>query len=198
MSPSSKWVRAVTAFAVAAAVGTTAGATTLVRRGLDDLVATNGTVVLGEVVDAHSYWNDGGTFILTDVRVAPLEVAKGKVAAAELTITVLGGTVGETTTLIVGGAQLVPGQAYVLFLERDDLPGKARALTVRDHVQGVFDVRSSGAGLRAVSQAHDHPLVPDLFGRADAPGGVAGLPLDAMLDSIRDMARPEAERKEVQ
>jgi hypothetical protein len=196
MTYRSKWVRVLTAFAVLAGMASTAEATTLERRGLEDLVATNATVVLGEVVDLHSYWNDGGTFILTDVRVAPREVVKGKVRSGELTFTMLGGTVGELTTLIVGGPVLVPGRTYLLFLDRDDLPGAAHALTVRDHAQGVFDVRSAREGLRAVSQAHDHPLVPDLFGRTDAPGGVEGLPLDAMLDSIRDLARSQ-DREEV-
>lgn len=80
------------------------GATTLARTGLDELVAGNDRVVVGEVVDAISYWNEDRTFILTDVRVAPTETIKGK-AKGELTLTLLGGTVGDLTTLIVGGAE---------------------------------------------------------------------------------------------
>lgn len=197
MSKRSTWFRGLLALALVAGVGVPAGATSLVRQGLDGLVADNATVVLAEVVDARSYWNEAGNFILTDIELVPLQVVKGEAASQGVTVTLLGGTVGDLTTLIVGGAQLVPGRFYVVFLEKDDLPGVAGALTVRDHVQGVFEVRSVAGELRAVSQANGHPLLPDATGYVDAPGGVEGLPLEAMLNSIRDLSRPQADLKEM-
>lgn len=116
------------AVAVAAGAVAPAGATTLIRAGLEDLAATNDTVVVGEVLATQSYWNDEGTFILTDVRVAPAEVLKGRAARQrELTVTLMGGTVGDRTTVIVGGAELAPGRSYVLFLGEEDLPGAPAA-----------------------------------------------------------------------
>lgn len=197
MSTKKALLGGLVALTIAAGVGTTAGATSLVRQGLDGLVATHRTVVLAEVVDARSYWNDEGTFILTDVELSAVDVVKGDVAPGGLTVTLLGGTVGELTTLIVGGAELVPGRFYVLFLEEEGLPGRAAALTVRDHVQGAFEVRSVAGELRAVSQANGHPLLPDASGYVDAPGGVEGLPLEAMLNSVRELSRPSADLKEV-
>jgi len=183
--------------AIAASVAAPAGATTLRRESLDDLVAGNGTIVLGEVVDAVSYWNNEGTFILTDVRITPFEVLKGAVKGPELTITIMGGRVGDTTTLIVGGPRLIPGDSYMLFLNEEDLPG-ARALTVRDLIQGIFDVRMDRDGLRAVSQATGHPLLPDAAGVADAPGGLAGTPLSSMMKTVRELVdRPERIDREV-
>ena len=179
-------LRGVLAIAITAGVAAPVSATTLVRQSLDELVAANGTVVVGEVLDATSYWNADKTFILTDVVVAVADAVKGT-PGSEITVTLMGGKVGETTTLIIGGAQLVPGNAYVLFLNNEDLPGVKGALTVRDHVQGAFDIKiGKGGALRAVSQANGHPLVPDRLGYVDAPGGTNGFPLNALLQSLRE------------
>lgn len=175
-----------------------AGATTLIRQSLDHLVAGNATIILGEVLDTSSYWNDDGTFILTDVRIAPAEVLKGNVRDRELTVTIMGGTVLDRTALIIGGAELIPGKAYVLFLNEEDLPGAKGARTVREHCQGAFDLVLSKDGVRAVSQANRHPLVPDAKGIAEPPGGARGIPLDTMRQSIRELARnSQGTRREV-
>jgi len=182
-----KWAGVVTA-ALVAVLAAPASATTLIRASLDHLTDGNGTVVVGEVVDAYSYWNEDGTFILTDVRVAVNERLKGKLDDGELTVTIMGGTVGDLTTLIVGGAELIPEHSYVLFLDEEDLPGARGVRTVRDHCQGVFEVEIAEDGLRAVSQANGHPLLPDASGAFDAPGGAEGFPLEAMIETIRERA----------
>jgi hypothetical protein len=185
--------------AVALAVGLAVpvSATTLLRRSLDELVASNRTIVVGEVVDARSYWNQEHTFILTDVRIKADDVLKGALPGREVTVTLMGGRVGGLTTLIVGGPELVPGRSYVLFLDRGNLPGAAGALTVRDFTQGVFEVRVAADGLRAVSQASDQPLVPDARGDFDAPGGREGLQLGTLFRSIRDIEARRNGRQEV-
>jgi len=177
------------AVAIAASLAVPASATTLRRMGLEELVASNKTVVVGQVVDARSYWNKDKTFIMTDVRIAVNEVVKGN-AQNEVKVTLMGGRVGDLTTLIVGGAELIPGKSYLLFLNEENLPGM-RAQTVRDLCQGAFDLVIGKDGLRAVSQANRHPLVPDRLGYIDAPGGVEGTPFNAMVQSIRQLARGE-------
>lgn len=189
-------MRGVLAVAIAASVAAPASATTLMRASLDELVAENETIVVGEVVDVESYWNADQSFILTDVRFRTSDVLKGNLRSDELTITVMGGQVGDLTTLIIGGPQLFPGHSYVLFLNEESLPGAQGVLTVRDLVQGAFDVVMAKDGLRAVSQANGHPLLPDAKGYMDAPGGVEGFPLTAMMQSIREIAaRPAAQRE---
>jgi hypothetical protein len=184
------------AFAVTAAVVAPASATTLIRQSLDELVASNAAIVVGEVVDTSSHWNVDGTFIVTDVRVAVQDVIKGNPKDREINFTIMGGTVGDLTTLIVGGAQLAPGNSYVLFLNEEELPGRQRALTVRDHVQGVFDLRIAKDGLRAVSQAVGHPLLADAQGIVDAAGGEEGYPYNAMVQSLRELVdRPNHQRE---
>lgn len=188
-------LRGTMALAIAAGLAASAGATTLRRASLDDLVTRHGTVVVGRVLDARAYWNAEKTFILTEVRIAADEVLKGRLESEELTVTVMGGRVGELMTFIVGGAELIPGRSYLLFLKAGNLPGARGVLTVREHSQGVFDLVRAGDGLRAVSQASRQPLVPDAQGRSEAPGGAEGLPLASMIESIREMARrPQAGR----
>jgi hypothetical protein len=174
-----------------------AGATTLIREDLDPLVAGNAAIILGEVLGVSSHWNDEGTLILTDVRIAPLEVFKGGFKDREITVTLMGGTVGDLTTLIVGGAELIPGKSYVLFLNREDLPGAKGVRTVRDHSQGAFDIVLAKDGIRAVSQANRHPLVPDAKGITEPPGGRQGLPLDTLRQEIRELVKNQGTRREV-
>lgn len=185
------------AVAVAWALGlvSPAAGSTLIRASLDELVGLNRLVLVGEVLDAHSYWNSEGTFILTDLRIAPSSVLKGRPMEGEVVVTIPGGSVGDLSTVIVGGAELVPGRSYMLFLNEESLPG-ARALTVRDHCQGVFDLDQGEHGLRAISQANRHPLLPDARGEAAPPGGAEGLPLQSMSRAIREIAG-RAPRKEM-
>lgn len=157
-------------------------ATTLVRRGLEQLTLESDTIVEANVLEIHSFWNPEHTFILTDVRARPARVLKGQ-PVEDLRFTVLGGTVGETTTLVVGGPVLAPGSDYVLFLGKADLPGARGRLTVRELSQGVFTI---GRG-RARSQAAREPLLPDAQGRDDVPGGDEGMPLETLTQRILEL-----------
>lgn len=177
---------AAAAVALSLCAAGAAEATTLRRVGIRELTAANATIVVGEVVDARSYWNAEHTFVLTDVRVAPSDVLKGAHAGGDVTLTLMGGTVGDRSVLIVGGARLEPGRSYVLFLNDEDLPGAPRVRTVRDHCQGVFDVVTGRDGVtRAVSQAGTTHLAPDDGGERRAPGAAAGLPLSDLVQQVR-------------
>lgn len=198
MQARTRWLRGALAFVFATTwLASQASATTLVRAGLESLVKGNQTVVVAEVREAHSYWNEDNTFILTDVRLAATEVLKGDPRETDLTVTILGGSVGDRTELIVAGAELIPGKSYVLFLNEDSLPGLQRVLTVREHAQGVFDVVRARDGYRAISQANRHPLVPDALGFVEPPGGAKGLLLSDMIGSIRELAGRQGTRREV-
>lgn len=183
--------------AIALGVSAPAGASTFVRVGLDYLVAHNGLIVVGEVLSARSYWNAPGTLILTDVQISVSEVLKGRLADHEITVTLPGGRVGDETIAVIGGAELIPGNSYVLFLQKGDLPGASGVRAVRDHSQGIFEIQRGKDGLRAVSQAVRMELVPDAFGNTKAPGGDPGLPFQTMRQSIRDLVERGVGHKEV-
>src|SRR5262245_36471104 len=163
-------VAAVVVSALVLWVGSAMG-TTLIRQGLERLTSEDAGILVAQVVDTRSYWNDDHSFIFTDVRVRPSQVLKADPAAGDVTCTVMGGSVGDLTTLIIDGPVLVPGSEYVLFLHREDLPGARGRLTVGSLAQGVFDVTDSPHGKRAVSQAARHPLIADVAGNEAPPGG---------------------------
>jgi len=180
--------RCALALALTVVTAIPAGATTLIRQGLDKLTAENQSVVHGKVLDIHSYWNADHSMILTDIRVVPSAVLKGDPAAREVTFTMLGGTVGEVTTLIIGGPEFVPGAEYVLFLNREQLRDDLEVLTVRDLSQGAFEIADLGAGRRVYSQALGHPLLVDGEGLSEPPGGREGLTLDEIFTQVRKFA----------
>jgi hypothetical protein len=174
--------------ALALAAFPPAEATTMIRMGVEELVASNETVIVGRVVDVQSYWNAEGSFILSDVKVQVLDALKGAASEREISLTVMGGSVGELTTLIVAGPEMTIGGDYLLFLNREDLPGVSGVRTVRDLAQGIFDVVGANDGARAVSQASRHPLLPDARGISEAPGGQEGIPLENLIRQVRDLA----------
>lgn len=178
--------RLTLALAATALFAVPAGATTLLRAGLDELVRGNELILQGRVLDVHSYWNADHTFILTDVRLRPESFLKGTRRADEdVTLTLPGGTVGETTVLLIGTPEMVPGSDYVVFLNREELPGFADRLTVRDLVQGVFEVASVRGQRRVFSQALGHPLLSDPSGSDEAVGGRDGLEFGDFHSRVR-------------
>lgn len=190
----------ILALVIAVGLAMPAGASTFARVDLDYLVAENDAAVVGEVLSTRPYWNESGSFILTDVRLAVSEVLKGSVGTREITVTIPGGQVGDLVSVIVGGAELKPGKWYVLFLDRVDLMGARNVLTVHDHCQGVFDVEMAGDGLRAVSQGRRQELLPDVLGNSDPIGGAKGMPFIHLTQAVRELAgrqpnsQPEVQR----
>jgi hypothetical protein len=161
-----------------------AHATTLIRQSVERLARENSTALVGRVVSAHSYWNADHSMILTDVRLRTTDLLKGRPGLIE-TVTLMGGTVGDVTTLIVAGPELIPGSDYLLFVNDEELPGGVLRPTVRDLAQGVFRLRSVGGRLRAWSQAIGHPLLPDADGLIEPAGGYEGINLDELTAQVR-------------
>lgn len=181
-------LRTGAAIAIAAAMIAPAGATSLMRAGLDTLVRENAVVVVGQVVDVYSHWNAEGTFILSDVRLVVDDVLKGDPGQREFTFTAMGGTVGDLSSVIIAGPEIEVGGRYLLFLNREDVPGLSGALMVRDLSQGIFDVKDSRYGSWAISQSVGHGLLPDAGGNTEPVGGYSGMPLDKLSSEIRRLA----------
>src|SRR5262249_1099462 len=129
--------------------------------------------------------NSDHSFILSDVRVRPTRVIKGDRGADDITFTVMGGSVGDITTLIIGNPELVPGSEYVLFLNPQEVLGAGRRLVLSDLMQGAF----GGTRGRAISQATRFALLPDVVGGTTPPGGDRGLAVDEMVEQIRQIVR---------
>jgi hypothetical protein len=92
---------------------------TLVRGPGDvaSLTAASDAVVRAQVVRRTSAWGAGGGQIFTTVVLRTLETWKGK-PAAEVTVLVPGGEVGELTQTVQGVAQFRDDEEVVVFLRR--------------------------------------------------------------------------------
>jgi hypothetical protein len=187
MRPLHAAARVVLVLAALAVISVPASATTVIREALESLHASNSTVIHGRVTSLHSYWNADHSFILTDVRVQPIEKLKGLLGGDEVTFTVMGGTVGDVTVLVIGGPELSPGSEYVMFLNEEDLLG-ARRMTMRSLSQGAFEVSRGPKGVRALSQARGEPLLPDATGEVEAAGGEEGFELSDMIAKLRSLS----------
>ncbi|MEM8931777.1 MAG: hypothetical protein AAGE94_11425 [Acidobacteriota bacterium] len=187
------WILASAVALAGLCASSPAHGTTLVRMSLDELATTNSTIFVGEVVDLHSYWNHDGTFILTDVVVETDAQLKGRRTKEALrTVTLPGGTVGDLTTLLVGGPRLEIGVSYVLFASEAEMPGAGAVTTIRNHAQGVFElVEATDGDVMAVSQASTLDLMADRNQLKTAPGGAEGLAFDALLDRVTDILATE-------
>jgi hypothetical protein len=187
-------IRGAWALALAGALATSAGALTLKRADLENLVAGNGVIVVASVERASPHWNRDGSLILTDFRLKARDVLKGRVAD-DFSLTLMGGTDGKYTTLIPGGADLIPGRTYLLFLRDEELPGTERVTTVAEHRQGVFDIVDQDGVQWAVSQAVGEALIPDeedRDGDADVPGGEKGMSLAELTRSITALVQEQS------
>lgn len=181
----SRIARFILATAAVVTMAAPATATTLVRQSVERLARENSAALTARVVDLHSYWNEDHSFIFTDVTLRPTSVLKGLRGGSDVTMTLMGGTVGEITTLVIGSPELVPGSEYLMFLNDEELPGGRVRTTVRDLVQGVFEVSRVNGRAVARSLAIGHPLQPDAEGLTDPAGGYAGIALEELEAQVR-------------
>jgi hypothetical protein len=92
-------------------------ATTVRRLSFDDLVRKAEVIVAGQVIDSRTYRTSDGKLILTSYTVRVGDNLKGKTPPM-LTITTVGGKVGDTMLRVFGMPQFQAGENTVLFLER--------------------------------------------------------------------------------
>ena len=89
------------------------------RLSLEELSKKSELIVTGKVLDQRSEWNDEKTRIYTRVTVSVDEYHKGEGAGETLTVTSLGGEVGEVGELYTGTARFEKDEEVFLFLKKD-------------------------------------------------------------------------------
>jgi len=94
-------------------------ATTVQRLSFDDLVAKAQSIVVGQVIDSRTDWNDGHKLILTSYTIQAQESMKSN-ASPTVTVTTVGGKVGNTILHVSGMPVLEPGENVILFLEQSN------------------------------------------------------------------------------
>lgn len=111
-----------------------AQATTVRRLSFDDLVRKAEIIVSGQVTDSRTYRSNDGKLIFTSYTVQVAETLKGKTPAT-VTVTTIGGKLGNTVLHVSGMPQFQTGENAVLFLEHS-----GAYTTVVGLNQGKFNV----------------------------------------------------------
>ena len=109
-------------------------ATTVQRLTLDDMVSKADTIVIGRVINSQSSWTKNGKLILTQTTFEVQEGLKGA-ATKTVTITTVGGRVGNNILHVSGMPSFQPEETAVIFLERSN-----SYLTVLGLSQGKFSI----------------------------------------------------------
>ena len=164
-----------------------ASATTFEPRDFDALSLEAEQIVIGTARTAVSR-RSGVREIVTDYRFDNLEIVKGRVPGASLTLTLLGGTVGADSLTVVGAPTFKSGVRYLVFVS-----GKCSVMFPRvGGQQGIFQLRTDKAS--GVAGVHDYAGRPvkRLPGRvtkqqADVVDTDSGQPISkaAFVDAIR-------------
>ena len=147
------------------------------------LTISSSDVLIGRIQDTHAHWNASHTKIFTEVTVQVTDALKGA-GAPTLTVTQLGGSVGNLNYEVEGGPVFTPGEDALLFLWRD-----ARGVAqVNGLAQGKFDItRDARTGQRLVQRREPGLAVTEAKRLSLAPAGrvVPPIPLDDMIREIR-------------
>ena len=76
-------------------------------------------ILIGDVLNVESYWNDGHTQIRTRIRIKPTDYLKGAARRVE-NLDYVGGTVDDLTLIRTDTPFFEPGMHVLLFLDADD------------------------------------------------------------------------------
>lgn len=153
---------------VSGAIGAgTAGATSFEPRNFDALTTEAEQVVIG-TVNAKNSRRTGDREIVTDFRFDDLEIVKGTVVGSSLTVTMLGGTVGEESLTVAGAPTFQRGFRYLVFISGN---GSVMFPLVGGH-QGIFQMRKHAAS--GGSKVHDYSGRP--VARTTGRAGASLLP----------------------
>ena len=157
-----------------------AGATTLARMSLDELVGTAGVVARVHCLGNESRWEGGEIWTLTSFEV--LETLKG-VAPRLITVRLLGGQAGQLISTVDGAPRFRPGEEAVLFLERT----RAGDFSVTSWVQGTFRIRrDEHTGQESITQDSSAWGVFDPATRKFRAAGIRKLPLEVFKQRVTE------------
>jgi hypothetical protein len=121
-------------------------ATSVRRLSFEELIRTASTIVEGSVVDSHTYRSADGKLILTSYTINVQENLKGT-PGSTLTVTTVGGRIGNTILHVAGVPVFQPGEKAVLFLEKTGMHTTVVGLNQGKFAISNDAVSNSSAGL---------------------------------------------------
>lgn len=107
---------------------------------LDDLTEKAKVIVIGKVESIESRWNEEHTMIFTYVDIIPNSFLKGFIGGGKITVKLLGGSVGDIETVVLGSPRFENGEETVLFLNSGYGEWFQNFYAVVGLAQGKFDV----------------------------------------------------------
>jgi hypothetical protein len=140
-------------------------------------------IVTGRVHSIESKWNEEHTIIFTYVDIVPISFLKGPVAEGKITLKLLGGSVGDIETVVLGSPRFKKDEETVLFLETGIGELFQSFFVVLGLAQGKFDVTydpstSSKTVTRDLSQIH-------FVGPIQQPVYEEAIPFDDFIELIK-------------
>jgi hypothetical protein len=141
------------------------GASTFLAMDQEDLVKASDAVVVGQVVDVRSFWNEEATAIVTEAHVVVDNVVVGD-APGVVVVRTFGGQVGSIRIEAHGFPTFELGQRALLFLEND-----GEVARVTGYQQGQYRIvtrKSDGVDV-AVPALEGGAVLATLDGRSVAP-----------------------------
>jgi hypothetical protein len=157
-----------------------AAASTFVNMTPRQLSREADAVVVGRVLQTHSYWNEDASMILTDVSVAVDETIRGE-APGVVHVRTYGGTVGNFMIEAHGFPEFTAGERVLLFLQADDEDGSIRVLGYR---QGLYRIARGPDGSEIAV-----PSVEPGVRYLNADGSEAPAPRAVRLREFRSFVR---------
>ena len=120
------------------------------RLPLEELSKKSELIVTGKVIDQIAEWNEEKTRIYTRVTIAVDEYHKGERSENTVTVTHLGGEIGDVGELYTGTARFVKDEEVFLFLKKDQKGN----LRVTGSNQGKYMIRRDEVtGRRMISKS---------------------------------------------
>lgn len=122
---------------------------------LSELAQKASLIVTGKVESIRSEWKDEHSIIFSYIVISPDSFLKGSVSHDKITLKLLGGTVGNITTIVLGNPWFEEGEEVLLFLRPRTKKPSERFFIVVGSAQGKFHietVRGSKVATRDLSQ----------------------------------------------
>jgi hypothetical protein len=185
-----KSIRTLAALALVAASfaasNSSALATTLKRMSVTDLSRAAHTVIRARCVTNSTRWDAGEIWTFTALDVE--ETWKGSVPA-QITVRLLGGSVGNFTSTVSGVPRFAPGEELILFLERTP----AQDSSIVSWMQGTFRIGLNGTtGAETVTQDTAAFPVFDPTSQRFETTGIRKMPVSAFRSLVLASAEAHA------
>jgi hypothetical protein len=110
----------------------------------EELTRSSEAVVVGNVEDIESRWNEDGTSIVTTASVVVEEIVRGRVIYQRITVEYEGGEIGEIGLKVSDVSPLEGGERVLLFLKSVKNKRNGHAYSIVGKGQGKYTVGRDG------------------------------------------------------